>query len=99
VIKTFVSSKYAIKMKGQTGALQTAERSRFSSFREGLEFDAINGGQPFGSIKLSSAPTNITVEPAAELGPALKPLSHDAAAAICVGADTPTPYFPISAGL
>jgi hypothetical protein len=33
------------------------------------EFDAINGGQPFGSIKLSGAPTNITVEPAAELGP------------------------------
>jgi hypothetical protein len=29
------------------------------------EFDAINGGQPFGSIKLSGAPTNITVEPAA----------------------------------
>src|ERR1700740_1107945 len=37
------------------------------------EFDAINGGQPFGSIKLSGAPTNITVEPAAELRPALKP--------------------------
>jgi hypothetical protein len=30
------------------------------------EFDAINGGQPFDSIKLSGAPTNITVEPAAE---------------------------------
>jgi hypothetical protein len=30
------------------------------------EFDAINGGQPFDSIKLSVAPTNITVEPAAE---------------------------------
>ena len=30
------------------------------------EFDAINGGQPFGSIKLSAAPTNITVEPANE---------------------------------
>jgi hypothetical protein len=31
------------------------------------EFDAINGGQPFNSIKLSGAPTNITVEPAAAL--------------------------------
>ena len=28
------------------------------------EFDAIKGGQPCGSIKLSGAPTNITVEPA-----------------------------------
>ena len=32
------------------------------------EFDAINGGQPFGSIELSGAPTNITVEPANALG-------------------------------
>jgi hypothetical protein len=32
------------------------------------EFDAINGGKPFGSIELSGAPTNITVEPAAALG-------------------------------
>jgi hypothetical protein len=32
------------------------------------EFDAINGGQPFGSIELSGAPTDITVEPAAALG-------------------------------
>jgi hypothetical protein len=30
------------------------------------EFDAIIGGQPIGSIKVSGAPTNITVEPANE---------------------------------
>ena len=30
------------------------------------EFDATQGGQPTGSIKLSVAPTNITVEPADE---------------------------------
>jgi hypothetical protein len=55
------------RIPGGNPTLYVASQSQQdSAIYEIYEFDAINGGQPFGSIKLSAAPTNITVEPATQ---------------------------------
>jgi hypothetical protein len=57
-----VNEPWGIAIEGNTLYVASHQDSAI------YEFDATKGGPPTGSIKLSGAPTNITVEPAAALG-------------------------------